>query len=328
MRFKILAIAFILTLISSAHAFQFGYSKRVCGFFTGTQAILGPYKSYGSFYFNFHRNANIEVLRPGEERMVYRRLLSHAYLPRYVLFQGTIYPPATISSFLETDNPEFFNRFKLYDGMNLLKAVSTGPEEPYALSAFLGNILFFSRKQPDTSQSQEIGQQVGSALIGIVASGGHWHIQDNIRIDDNWYEMLVTLTGRVVEHRRRKMNWNFQFGLKFHENPLPNDVAVLSIYHSHSDFNLTRWSFIRNSELFTRINFPVSDDAARLPLISRFYCVYSKKFPFTIFNHKILVKIGGGFVWAKLRRFDRDIREFDKDESARLVWLFKPNIEF
>lgn len=318
---KRLVFIFLFFLVQSVFSLEAGLHQRLFGFYLGENIVLSPYKSYGSIFLNFQRHAQIRAIQPKEEYRLYKHLLARFLFPRFVLFQGTISPLAAASSFLETDNPMLFGRFKLYPGLNWFKAISTGPEEPYALSFFLGNISFFSRSDAEK-------RQLGSALAGFVFSTGHWHILDNIRIDDRWYEIEFALTGRFREQRKMKLTWDFRLGYKSHQNRMAFDVAVLTLNRSHSDWYFKKWSLLKNSEINATFNFPVGDDARHRPFVTRIYFVFSKKYPITLFQRKWLLKLGAGFVHARHRRFDRTLREFESRETSKFTWLIKPNIEF
>jgi hypothetical protein len=308
----------------SAFALEIGAHQRLFGFYLGENISLSPYKSYGSVYLNFQRHARMRAIQPQQEHRLYQHLLRRLALPRFILVQTTLYPLAAASCFCETDHPALFNRCKVYPGLNWFKAISTGPEEPYALSLFLGNITLFSRGTPSAQEPRRIG----SALAGVVFSAGHWHILDNIRIDDHWYEIELALTGRFQDQQKMKLSWDFRVGYKAHENPLAFDVAVLSLNRSHSDWQFKNWSLFKNSEFNTAFNFPVGDDARDRPVLTRIYFVFSKKYPITLLRRTWLLKLGAGFVHARIRRFDRDTREFEPWETGKFVWLIKPNIEF
>lgn len=316
---------FLFLHVCATFALDFGAHQRPFGFYLGESISLNPYKIHGSVYLNFRRHAPIHAIQPQQEDRLYQHLLQQFVLPRFVLVQATLHPLATVSAFCETDDPALFNRFKVWPGINWLKSISTGPEEPYALSLFLGNITFFRRSTAQVTESR----QTGSALAGVVFSAGHWHILDNIRIDDRWYEIELALTGRFFEQpQQQKLTWDFRLGYKNHENPLAFDVAVLSLNRSHSDWHFKNWSLVKNSEFSATLNFPVGVDSRHRPWLTRTYLVFTKKYPVTLLHRTWLLKLGAGFVYARIRRFDRDTRDFEPQESDKFVWLIKPNIEF
>lgn len=326
---KYLVLLLLLIIPNFVFSFQLGISKRTLGYYWGAQTTLGPYRSYSSLYINFLRNAPIEVMNPKQEYQIFTRLLEKIYAPHYFLLQGTIYPTATISSFVETDNPKLFNRFNTYFDLNLLRAVGGGYEEPYAVSIFLGNLIFFSRDRIINTLNRSERKQTGSALGGFLISGGHWHIQDNIRIDDWWYEILFMLGGSLNETSVRRIEWNFRTGLKFHQNPLPADVASVTIQRDHSEWKYRGWSLLRNSGFKYICHFPVGEDARHLPFTSRHYFILSKKYPWPkpIFGINFLLKFGLGVDWEYIKEFDRQQRTFFSKETSSLSWVIQPNID-
>jgi hypothetical protein len=326
---KYLVLILLLVIPNFAFSIQHGISKRTLGYYWGAQMNWGPYRTYSSLYFNFLRNDPIEVMNPKQEYRVFTRLLEKIYAPHYFLLQGTIYPAATMSSFIETDNPRFFKRFKTYFDLNLLRAVGGGYEEPYAVSVFLGNLIFFSRENILDTLTCTERRQTGSALGGFLISGGQWHIQDNIRIADWWYEIMLMLGGSLNETSIRRIEWNFRTGLKFHQNPLPADVAVVTIQRDHSEWKYRGWSLKRNSSFKYICHFPIGKDARHLPFTSRHYFIFSKKYPLPkpIFGINFLFKFGLGVDWEYIKEFDRQPRTFNSQETSSLSWVIQPNID-
>ncbi len=289
---------------------------------------MGAYQTYGSIYLDLMRSANMEVIAPAEESHLYGHLLRRLAQPRYLLLQLSLYPLAGLSSFLETDRPGFYNRFYVLDSMNVLKSIGSGPEEPYALSLFLGNIAVFARSKGVTASDAPKRRQSGSAVIGFQVSGGHWHIQDNIRIDDGWFEPELRLKGSWNEPGVRRVSWNVHTGVKLHHNPIAADVVVLAFQRDRSDWNDRGWSLAKNS-FFEYSGYLAIDRAPAdgWPWV-RHLARVGKKYPVRIGGRTVLLRLGVGVLWEWLRRFDRTSRQFAQRESARLEWLIQPNVEF
>lgn len=320
-------IGLCLLVTSQLHALDQVFRTRVLGFYLGGQATWSPYKTYGSLYFNFQRGARLEVMTPQDELRIFQRLLSQFYRPRYFLFQATVYPAATVSSFTETDYPRQFKKFTVYDDLNLLRSVGSGYEEPYALSVFLGNIIFFTRQQL-TENTLPASRQTGSALAGILVSGGHWHIQDNIRIDDKWYEFQFMLTGKYSEPRLQRVGWDVRLGCRLHANELISDVALIGFRRDHSDWRYRGWSLRRNIEFKYTGYLPIGADAHELPLFVRHLWVVTKKYPVRFWKYDLFLKMGVGILWEHLKRYDREHHTFDNYATSNLTWLLQPNVEF
>lgn len=302
-----------------------GFNARFLGNQVGGTIGLGAYQTYANLFIDLKHDRSLEVVQPGNERMVYGRLLRQLLHSHYLAAQITFYPLASLSSYLHTDRLSLYNRFYLFDSLNALKSISSGPEEPYALSLFWGNIVVFA--QNDAAKSQNV-LQTGSAIVGLQISGGHWHIQDNFRIRDWWVEPELRLKGVLNEPGVRKISWNGHIGVKLHSNPLVADVVVLGVMRDRSDYNDKSWSISRNS--FFELTEYIAIDRKPpngLPLVRHLFRI-GKKYPLTIGNRTVLIKLGVGGLWEWVRRFNDQTRQFSDHETGRWIWLIQPNIEF
>lgn len=305
-----------------------GFRSNIGGYNFGGTASLGAYQTYGSIYLHLIRSARMEVIAPEDESRLYGHLLRRLIEPRYLLLQLSLYPLAGLSSSLETDRPSFYNRFYVLDSLNMLKSLGSGPEEPYALSLFLGNITVFARPAGEVASDAPKRRQSGSAVVGFQVSAGHWHIQDNIRINDRWFEPELRLKGSLNEPGVRRVSWNVHTGVKLHHNPIVADVVVLAFQRDRSDWNYRGWSPARNS-FFEYSGYLAVDRAPDngWPWV-RHLARLGKKYPVRIGGRTVLLRLGVGVLWEWLRRFDRTSRRFAQRESSRLEWLIQPNVEF
>ena len=102
---------------------------------------LGPYDSYSSLFYDFKVERT-----PREALSLYRRLLVPSIIPRCALIQLSVYPLPTLPPYLNANFPDFYRRFEVKDGLNLVRVLASGAEEPYALSLFVGDIVPFVQK--------------------------------------------------------------------------------------------------------------------------------------------------------------------------------------
>lgn len=274
-------------------------------------------------YFNLKRHEKPITMQRGEETAIYVRLGQRLIFPRYLLFQITGYPLSALSSYLETDRYDSYQRFNFYADLNLLRLVGAGFEEPYAFSLFLGNILFLAYQDSAANRLK----QSGSALAGFLFSIGQHQIYNNIYLHDQWYQIELMLVGNLNEPKRRKIAWNFRLGFKLHQNEFFPDVFTLAIERSHTDWRATRWSLGKNSIFKYRAQVPFfwSEKKSRETshLIS-----YGKKFPFNLFSRKIFFVLGLGMRWDWVKFYNHDLDQFDADAKYQVTWLVQPNIEF
>jgi hypothetical protein len=322
-RFMILILLLTLTTVSAQ---TLNFRTSVVGFESGMTLSAGAYKSYASTFLMLQKRKSTRIFRPTQESKIYTWLLSHLYKPRYLVLQSTFFPLACGSSQIETYHPRIFNRFE-FMGMNLLKSVGAGYEEPYAVSMLFGNFALFGYRYHDENNRMRI-RQSGSALAGMMITAGHLHIHDNIRVDDRWWHLELILTGQLKEPLIRNLEWNFRVGAKIHETPLAPDVLIFVLHRSHTEWNFRKFSILRNSRIHYEFHIPIGDDWGRLPFTIRQHLSYGKKFPFKLWGRFWALRLGGGILWEYTRLFDSENRGFEQKESSHISWLIQPSIEF
>ena len=328
-KYKLLLLitALLLSLkISQAFTQSIGFQSRPAGYLFGGQLTFDIYKPYASIFINLKRYERPTIIQSGEETYIYSKLIRQLYLPKFALFQTTLYQLSTLSTYLETDYPQIFNRFNTYFDLNLIRSISSGYEEPYSFSLFLGNIVllgFASHKNGE----QKLLKQSGSALAGFLISTGNHQICDNIYLTDRWYQYEFMLVGDLKEKNIRRILWNFRVGLKHHQNKIFRNVFLFSVKRSHSTWEKTGFSLIKNSVFRYKSYVPTS--FSDNPPLFVYHCLsYGKKVLIKLFNKKMFLVLGGGIRWEWIYRFDRNQNKFESKPGGNLVWLFQPNIEF
>lgn len=296
------------------------------GYLTGAQITFDIYRPYLSIYGNFRKNTKPNIIKQGDESKIYSYLGKQILSPKFVLLQTTFYQLSALSSYLETDEQNHFNRFNSVGGINLLSSVGMGNEEPYAFSLFLGNIAFLSYRQKN-KQGKMQQSQSGSALAGFGLNFGYHQIFDNIYFPDNWYQPEIILIGNLKENYVRKISWNFRVGAKFHSNKILRDAYSFTIERNHATFKKIGFSLSQNSKLKYKISVPVSFKNSPPFLIYMLFS-YGKKFPFKFFNRKMFFVFGAGINWQWGYFYNRTINKFEDTPSKKITWLIQPNIEF
>ncbi len=298
----------------------------LAGFESGTTLSLGAYRSYASVFVHTARNRSTPVFLPGQEAALYAYLGRRVLSPRYLLLQGTWYPLATLSSFMETYHRQQFDRVEVAD-FNVLRSLGSGTEEPYALSLLLGNIVFLGYPERKDSSTTRI-RPAGSSLAGLLVSAGQRHIHDNILVRDQWWQVELILTGtsrRTGEHR---LHWNFRVGVKTHSTALAPDVVVLSLFRDHTSWQKKRPFLLANSRMQYEAHFPCGDQEQQMPFTVRQLLSYGKKIPLHVAGRTVFLRLGGGVVWEWVRRYDREACSFMATGAAQRVWLIQPSVEF
>jgi len=299
------------------------FHSKLIGFHVGGQITFDIYKPFTSLYLNMKRLDKPIALQQGEELQIYKMLGRRLILPGYLVFQLTGYPLSALSSHLETEHFDIYNRFNIIGNINILRSLGGGFEEPYAFSTLLGNVLFLTY----TDSSRTILKQSGSALAGFLISGGNHQIYNNILIHDRWYQLELILTGHLNEPKLRRIFWNFRIGAKFRQIRILRNVFTVSFERSHTDRRFTGWSIHKNSIFRYRAHFPMPFTKDKTPAALQMI-TYGKKFPVSLFRKKVYIVLGFGVRWEWVRFYNHRLKQFDPEPSRQLTWLIQPNVEF
>jgi hypothetical protein len=244
------------------------------------------------------------------EKELYLTLLSRAYAPRFIVFEGSVNPLPYLGTYIKEHHPSFYADAQVSGSFNWVQAVTAGFEEPYALSVFLGNVVDF--EVPGNRQIR------GKGYSGLLYSQGSYQIKDNTLIRDDWWEAEWKVKGdrRTPE---RKLSWSFRFGLKLHGNPDITDIYYLSFRRSRLDFAPKTDSIFNNS------GFEYTMDVERgtfTPM--RHYLTVEKKWP--IEDWKMAFTLATGFVWESGKKYSGALASGSGSGSTQII--LRPNIEF
>lgn len=179
------------------------------------------------------------------EREVYRRLLANALQPGLLLIEASIYPLPSVGTWLKRNHPERYDDLKFgtlgNNELNIIEGLTAGFQEPWAVSAFVGNGMQF-RHPGEAATVRNRG------YMGYLVSYGSRHIHNNVLIHDNWWELEWKLKGER-EFREEELSWSFRAGLKTHGNPDIADVAYVGLHRSNLNYETIWLSLLNNSEM-------------------------------------------------------------------------------
>lgn len=308
-------------LFSQTIAFQ----TKKFGLLSGTQATFDVYKPYFSVFTHIKPKSSQLIIDQNNEKKIYSLLLSQMFSPKFILIQSTFYQLSSLSSYLETDHLNYFNRFKIIGEMNLLRSLGGGYEEPYAFTLFLGNVLYLRYNEPGDQMNGK-RKQSGSALAGFAVSFGKHQICDNIYFHDFWYQIELVLTGKLNEQKNKKMSWNFRAGTKIHEKDLLLDVLIFSIERNHSIYTATGFSILQNS-VFKYVTYLPLSSGQNTPFLVYQQLSYGKKFPVSLLGKKVFLVFGIGIRWEWITRYACELRQSEEKPTGNFLWLIQPNIE-
>lgn len=244
------------------------------------------------------------------EKELYLTLLSRAYMPRFLVLEGSVNPLPYAGTYIKKHHPGFYEDAQVTGSFNWVQAVTAGFEEPYALSAFLGNVVDFSvEDRKDTK---------GKGYSGLLYSFGSYQIKDNTLIRDDWWEAEWKVKGDL-KTPDRKLSWSFRVGAKLHGNPGITDIYYLSFRRSRLDYTPERDSIFNNS------GFEYTVDLKKNTFTPiRHYFFVEKKWP--IEGKKMAFALATGFVWESADKYSGELAAGRTSSSTQII--LRPNIEF
>ena len=157
----------------------------------------------------------IPTIRSDSEAVIYRDLIEGSLVPRYMLLEGSIYPMPILGTYIKSHSPWLYQQGEInHTGVNLIESATAGFQEPWAMSAFFGNIANLQRPGED-QKTNNLG------YTGYLISVGAQHIKDNVLIQDKWYEAEWKVKGDLND-KDEKLSWSFRIGGKLEEAKVKN----------------------------------------------------------------------------------------------------------
>lgn len=253
----------------------------------------------------------IPTIESDDEVTIYRDLFLRSYLPHDIVLEASIYPMPILGVLLRDRTPDFYDNMQINDNFNLIKSVTLGFDEPYALSLFLGNVVKYGKE--DIS---EVGFNKG--YMGYLISVGDKHIKDNRLINDIWYEFEWKVKGdRDISGE--KLGWSFRVGGRWHKHPEITNVYYVGIRRSHFDLKAPVLSWIMNSGVDYRIDFNQDNGS----LIEQ-QLFFDKKIPVRAW--KIGFDMNLGFIWKKAEKYSGALAGEGVGDEFYVV--LRPSINF
>ena len=256
----------------------------------------------------------IPTITSDSEVEIYRKLIEGSAIPRYMLLEASVYPLPVLGTYLKNHTPDLYKSGEVGNGgFNIIESATTGFQEPWAVSAFFGNIAKLVR--PGSPDNELKGSNVGYS--GYLLSAGSKHIKDNMLISDNWYELEWKIKGKR-DYPNDKHSWSFRAGGKFHDNPAITDVAYLSIHRSNLNSKYSFLNWVKNTEVDMKMHF--SQDYGQMV---RMEMIFGKKYPLA--NKDYTPTFSLGFVWSSPKEYSGVLMNHS-DDTVTLV--LRPSIEF
>ena len=253
----------------------------------------------------------IPTIRSTSESVIYSELIQGSLIPRYMLLEASVYPMPLLGTYLKASQPHFYAQGRVAQtGVNVLESATAGFQEPWAVSAFFGNIAKIVRPG-----ERRIGSNVG--YTGYLVSAGAKHIKSNEMIDDHWLELEWKIKGNV-DYPDEKLGWSFRVGGKLHDNKYITDVIYVSVFRSNLNAHFPFLSWISNSTLEVKLHF----SEATTHLVRQEYVV-GKKYP--KLGQSYTPTLDVGVVWSSPEEYSGLLRTTDVNT---LTLVFRPSVQF
>lgn len=253
----------------------------------------------------------IPTITSDSEADIYRHLIEGSAIPRYMLFELSVYPMPALGTYLKTRQRGFYDQGRIGGGgINLFESVTAGFQEPWAASLFFGNIAKLERTGEKRS-----GSNMGYS--GYLVSFGNEHIKNNVRVEDEWFELEWKIKGKR-DYADEKMSWSFRAGGKYHNNINITDVVYFSAHRTNLDMHAPFLGWLKNSSLDLKIQF-----AQQGGKVVRQELVIGKKYPVDGKSYSTTLDVG--VVWEAPEEYSGVLR--DRTTSKKTL-LIRPSIEF
>ena len=253
----------------------------------------------------------IPTISSDNEATIYRNLIEGSLIPRYMVLEASVYPLPALGTYLKTYSPNTYHQAEIgHSGINLFESATAGFQEPWAISAFFGNVAKLKRPK-ETRHGNNYG------YTGYLLSGGNKHLKNNTLVADEWFEFEWKIKGQL-DYPDEKLSWSFRVGGKWNTNRDVNDVTYVSLHRSNLDFRYSFMEWLANANYDLRVHFLQNTaQMVRLELIA------GKKIPNQDWGFTPTLDIG--FVWTSPNEYAGALRDA-RGNTTTLV--FRPSIEF
>ncbi|MEA2091697.1 MAG: hypothetical protein U9O83_04925, partial [Campylobacterota bacterium] len=133
---------------------------------------IDAYYSNVSAFIDLDRDNNITDATNFTEAQIYTDLILKTFNPNIFLLEASVHPMSVGGLAFRNNYEELYDKSKIQD-FNMVKALTAGFEEPYALSFFVGRMMVFKNKE-----NSRIGKN--RAYVGYLVTIGDYSIKDNL----------------------------------------------------------------------------------------------------------------------------------------------------
>lgn len=253
----------------------------------------------------------IPTITSDSEAVIYSDLIKDSLIPRFMVLEASVYPLASATTYIKSHSPHLYRQGEIgHSGINLFESATAGFQEPWAVSAFFGNVAKLQRPQ-----EQRQGNNYG--YTGYLLSAGNKHIKDNTLVADDWYEFEWKVKGKL-DYPDEKLSWSFRAGGHWNTNKDVNDVAYVSLHRSNLNLRFSFLEWLENANYDLRMHFlQHGGQMVRLELIA------GKKVPIKGWSYTPTLDVG--LVWTSPNEYSGALRD---TQGNRTTLVFRPSLEF
>jgi hypothetical protein len=254
--------------------------------------------------------APVPTIESRSEAVIYRELIKGSFVPRYMLLEASVYPMPLLGTHLKQQSPDVFDRGRINDNINMIESLTAGFQEPWAISAFFGNVAKLKHPK-DKRQGNSYG------YTGYLFSAGAKHIKNNTLVDDEWCELEWKIKGKL-DYSDEKLSWSFRIGGKFNRNHDVNNVTYIALHRSNTDNYSPYLAWLENSNLDFRLHFlQQGGKPVRSELIA------GKKLPLPDYGYSPTLSVG--LIWTSPDEYSGVLKDTNLN---KLTLVIRPSIEF
>lgn len=253
----------------------------------------------------------IPIVTSDDEAVMYRELIKGSLVPRYMLLEASVYPLPWLFTYVKSDMPELYRQGEIGNsGINLFESATAGFQEPWAVSAFFGNMARLERPG-ERRETDNWG------YTGYLVSWGNQHIKDNTLIADDWFEVEWKIKGKRA-YEDERLSWSFRVGAKFNANREVNDVTYVGLHRSKLDIDASFLGWLDNANYDLRIHsLQDGGEIVRVELIA------GKNIPMPSLGFTPTLDIGA--VWTSPNEYAGALRD---THGNALTLVFRPSLAF
>jgi len=271
---------------------------------------LDLYYSNVSMFIDIDSENNVTDASDFSEQQIYSHLFANAFRPNIILVEASLNPMPIAGLYFRKQNEELYEKTNIGD-FNLVRSLTAGFDEPYALSFFLGRMMVFNR-----AKKGHLG--VNRAFIGTMLSASGHTIKENRAYRDKSLIVEFKLKG-TRQYSKHSLDWSFRVGSKFHSNHDFTNTLYMGIRRSRVDFDKSRFSLFYNTAYSAF--FSVSAETFQL---TETELTIEKKWPSLLF-FKTVYGLEVGYLYNGDEKYRGKLRD---DGTDNHVFIIRPSISF